>query len=97
MIKRKQVSVDSFLQRSFGFPDLHRAVAAKKQHKKKFTKKHLIITSTSLHLLGGHERKAKTFTRASVWDSLGGGEQLAAVGGQAVDGTVVSPDLAEGC
>ena len=29
-------------------------------------------------------------------DSLWGGEQLAAVGGQAVDGTVMSPDLAEG-
>lgn len=29
-------------------------------------------------------------------DSLGGCEQLAAVGGQAVDGAVVSPDLAEG-
>lgn len=28
-------------------------------------------------------------------DSLWGSEQLAAVGGQAVDGTVVSPDLAE--
>ena len=29
-------------------------------------------------------------------DSLGGSKQLAAVGGQAINGTVVSPDLSEG-
>lgn len=29
-------------------------------------------------------------------DSLGGGEQLAAVGGQAIDGTVVALDFAKG-
>lgn len=32
-----------------------------------------------------------------LWYSLRGSEQLAAVGGQAVDGTVMSPDLTEGC
>lgn len=32
-----------------------------------------------------------------VWDLLRSGEQLAAVGGQAVDGTVMSSDLAKGC
>lgn len=34
--------------------------------------------------------------RTKFSDSLGGSEQLGAVGGQAIDGTVVPPDLAEG-
>lgn len=34
--------------------------------------------------------------RTKFNDSLGGSEQLGAVGGQAIDGTVMAPDLAEG-
>lgn len=38
----------------------------------------------------------KSIHMSMFCDSLWGSEQLAAVGGQAVDRTVVSPDLAEG-
>lgn len=102
VITRKGASVNSFLQRSFGFPNLHCAVTDKKNtHRKKFNKSSTPnpgFRSSTFDRITSLQTmiKSKRIHMSLFCDSLWGGEQLAAVGGQAVDGTVVPPDLTEG-